>query len=564
MALLETIDVILGAKTDKLDAGLASGKGKVNSFVGQLKSAAADTSVGKSIGGIFTQLGALGPAGLAAGGIVAGGMALIAAGGVAAGVAIHGINGQLGEIDSIGDSAKRLGLTFNELVVSRLALGRSSGMDEGTIDASLQKMQLNLREAQSGTGDLAMELQALGLDAGELLRAGPVEAIKQVSGAAQQMKNPVDQTKLAFDLFGKAGAGLVTALRDGPEAIEAMQNRAKALGLELSQAQVEQVGAANDAWEDLQLIATGAFRQIAAEVAPVLTTVFSSVTDIATEFGGWTGYIRPIVDTTVLFTGNLYDAYEIATLTHKTLYNIATLNFSQVGEDIKAAASFDTGDKLLAKVNEARRAAEESARKPAGGDVDLSAFEAAEAARKKRESDEEKAKQQVVDRLQAMRDEVSLLGQTKEAVELIKFARSGANEQQMAEFEVLQKLKKEQEEIDDLKKRGEAMTDRLKSPAEQFKTDMDELKKLRESGSINETTFLRGQREAILKRDKAMERPEAPKIGFLEQGSVAAYSQGLSNQRADKQERGNKLLEEIDATLKRLENKPEKSGLKQI
>ncbi|MFO0939822.1 MAG: hypothetical protein U0930_03565 [Pirellulales bacterium] len=61
MALLETIDVILGAKTDKLDAGLNSGKTKVNSFVGQLKAAAADTSVGQSIGGMFTQLGALGP-----------------------------------------------------------------------------------------------------------------------------------------------------------------------------------------------------------------------------------------------------------------------------------------------------------------------------------------------------------------------------------------------------------------------------------------------------------------------------------------------------------------------
>lgn len=516
MALLETIDVILGAKTDKLDAGLASGKRSVNSFVGQLKSAAADTSVGRSIGGVFETLGALGPAGLAAGALVGGGLAVITAGGIAAGIAVRGINQQLSEIDSIGDSAKRIGVSFNELTEARLALGRSSGLDDSTIDASLQKMQLNLREAQSGTGDLANTLSALGLDAGELLKAGPVEAIKQVSEAAQQMKNPIDQSKLAFDLFGKAGVGLVTALRDGPDAIEEMQNKAKALGLELSQAQVEQVGAANDAWEDMTLIATGAFRQIAAEVAPVMTVIFSSVTDIATEFGGWTAFIRPVVDNTVWFAGSLYDAYEWATLTHKTLYNIATLNFSQVGEDIKAAASFDTGDKLLAKVNEARRAAEESAKKPPGGDLDLTAIEAEKKAKQDALDLDTKTQEKVRDKLDSMREEIELLGKTREEIERIKLAKMGANEAQLAEFDVL-------------------LAERKMREAETIKPDL-------------------------------MSGRDRPRVEMLQKGSVEAFRQANANDRnISLQQKANTLLEGINTTLIAIHNAPPaQNNLKRI
>ncbi|MFO0939821.1 MAG: hypothetical protein U0930_03560 [Pirellulales bacterium] len=433
---------------------------------------------------------------------------MITAGGVAAGVAIRGINQQLSEIDSIGDSAKRMGVTFNELTEARLALGRSSGLDDSTIDASLQKMQLNLREAQSGTGDLANTLEALGLDAAELLKAGPVEAIKQVSEAAQQMKNPIDQSKLAFDLFGKAGVGLVTALRDGPDAIEEMQNKAKALGLELSQAQVEQVGAANDAWEDMTLVATGAFRQIAAEVAPVLTVIFSSVTDIATEFGGWTSYIRPIVDNTVWFAGGLYDAYEAATLTHKTLYNIATLNFSQVGEDIKAAAaSFDTGDKLMARLNEARRAAEEAAKKPPTGDLDLSAYEAEKKAKQDALDFETKTQDKIRDKLDSMREEIELLGKTREEIERIKLAKMGADQAQLAEFDML-------------------MAQRKLKESEIAKPDL-------------------------------MSGRDRPRVEMLQKGSVEAFRQANANDRnASLQERANKLLEGIGNTLVAIQSAP--------
>lgn len=558
MAVLKYLDIVLGAKIDKLDTGLAAGKGKVTDFSKSMRTAFDNTSAGSAL----SSLTALGPAGMVAGAAVAGGLAVITSAGAAAAIAINGISDQLGEIDSIGDSAKRMGMNFSELVDQRLALGRSSGMDEGSIDASLQKMQLNLREAQSGSGDLANSLQALGLDAGQLLEAGPLAAIKQISQASQQLKTPIDQSKLAFDLFGKSGVGLVTVLRDGPEAIDEMANRAKQLGLELSQAQVEQVGAANDAWEDLQLVATGAFRQIAAEVAPVITTILGHVDDVAMSFGGWQTALPTIVDSAVYLAGAFYDVFEVVDLTRATLSNIKSLNFSGIGEDFTSAMDFGSGQKWVDQINQARQAAKEAAGKPVTGEVDTSAFEAEKAAREAAAATAQRNADQVSDRLNGMRDEVSLLGQSKDAMERLRLSRLGATEAQLKEFDALAKTRSEREKADEAAKSGKAMTERIRSPAEQFKADMEELKQLKEANAIDQVTYLRGQREAILKRDKAESKPEPPKIGFLQRGSVAAYSQALANEK--KSGKTDELLASIDATLIRLEGKPSESGLKRI
>ncbi len=144
-------------KTDKLDTGLAAGKGKVDGFSKSVRTAFDNTSAGSAL----SSLTALGPAGIVAGAAVAGGLAVITSAGAAAAIAVNGINQQLGEIDSIGDSAKRMGMSFSELVASREALGRSSGLDDSTIDSSLQKMQLNLREAQSAVGISPIRLRHL-------------------------------------------------------------------------------------------------------------------------------------------------------------------------------------------------------------------------------------------------------------------------------------------------------------------------------------------------------------------------------------------------------------------
>jgi hypothetical protein len=507
MAVISNLDIVLGAKTDKLDSGLNAGKGKVTGFAAQVKGElgklASAVPGGDAVMGFASKLGGLGPAAA----VAAGGAAVIAAAAAGAAVAIRGVNTQLTEIDSTGDAAKRLGVSFNDLVTARLALGRSSGLEEGAIDSSLQKMQMNLLKARDDGGALNDQLKSLGLDAGQLLQAGPVEALKQVSAAAQGMADPIDQSKLAFDLFGKAGVGLVTSLRDGPEAIDAMQQRAETLGLTLTQAQVEQVGVANDAWEDMTLIATGVFRQIAAEVAPVMTAIVTAVSDVAGGFGGWQTNLPAIVDSIVTMSGYLYDAVEFGNSISKSLINIATLNWDGLKETITNAFSFDTGEKWVAKVQAARDAAAAAAAKPLPPPVDDSTFGAGTGAAAAAQAPAAQAERdRSAERLSALRDEVIEIGMSREAIDRMRLAREGATQAQLNEFDALQRMK-----------------------------------------------------EA---REKAIEKPpepdspkvaEAAKIGALQMGSVEAELAARKNEQGNTvAERGNKLLEQIDAKLGRM------------
>jgi hypothetical protein len=506
MAVISNLDIVLGAKTDKLDSGLDRGRGKVQSWTqqvqGEFSKLASAIPGGDAVMGFASKLGGLGPvAGVAVAGIAAIG---VAAAGTA--VAIREVNEQLTQIDDTGDAAKRLGVSFNDLVTARLALGRSSGLEEGAIDSSLQKMQMNLLKARDDGGALNDQLKSLGLDAGQLLQAGPVEALKQVSAAAQGMADPIDQSKLAFDLFGKAGVGLVTALRDGPEAIDAMQQRAETLGLTLTQAQVEQVGAANDAWEDMTLIATGVFRQIAAEVAPVMTAIVTAVSDVAGGFGGWQTNLPAIVDSIVTMAGYLYDAGQFGNMLGKSLLNIATLNWEGLKQTITNAFSFDTGEQWVAKVQAARNAAALEAAKPLPPPVDESTFDSADGAASAAQSPAaQEERNRAAERLDALRDEVAEIGMTREAIDRLRLAREGATQAQLAEFDALQRTK--------------------------------------------------------AAREKAIEKPpepenlitERPKVAALERGSVAADSflRDLQHKSPEK-DRGNKLLEQIDEKLGRI------------
>ncbi len=526
------------------------------------------TQISAGAAGTSRAISMLGPVGIAIGATVAAGFVAAAVGVKALQVTIAGVREQMSAIDQTADAAKRLGFQFNELVTLRMAIGRSTGMDDGQIDSALSKMQLNLAEARSGSGALAQQLKSLGLDAGQLLKAGPVDAMKQISAAAQQMKSPIDQNKLAFDLAGKAGVALAQSLRDGPAAIEEAATKAKQLGLTLSQVQTEQVGAANDAWEDMQLVATGVFRQIAAEVSPVITAIATSVTEVAASFGGWQTALPAIVDGVVVLAGALYDGWEMANLLQSTLYKIVTLDWGSLGEGVQSALDFSTGEQWLAKVNAARQAAASAAAAPAPVGANADAIEAEREASKAaadakkqqaadREREDARNKSAIADRLGGLRDEVAVLGQAASAADRLKLARQGATQSQLAEFDALMATKQRHEDLSSAMERGKEIAAQYRTPMEEFNTQLQDLNRLFDVGAIDFNTYAKATRDAAKKAGgesaAAKQLKDTPTIAALQRGSVEAYSAANKNDKsasaAALQEKANKLLEQVNLNL---------------
>lgn len=526
------------------------------------------TQISTGAAGATRAIGSLGPVGIAVGATVAAAFVGAAVGAKALQVTIAGVREQMTAIDDTADAAKRLGFQFNELVTLRMAIGRSTGMDDGQIDSALSKMQLNLAEARSGSGALAEQLKTLGLDAGQLLKAGPVEAIKQISAVAQQMKSPIDQNKLAFDLAGKAGVALAQSLRDGPAAVDEAAAKAKQLGLTLSQAQTEQVGAANDAWEDMQLIATGVFRQIAAEFSPIITVISDSVVGVGSAFGGWQSALPMVVDQIAIAAGFAWDILEAFTATNRMIAQIANGDLSAAFQTATDALDFTSGFDIVKKLDEARAKAAEAAKSPRppaanadGIEAEREASKAAAEAKKQqaadRDRDEARNKAAVADRLGGLRDEVAVLGQAASAADRLKLARQGATQSQLAEFDALSAAKQKHEDLAATMERGKEVAAQYRTPMEQFDTQLKDLNTLFSVGAIDFNTYARATRDAAKKAggesSAAKQLKDTPTIAALQRGSVEAYSAANKNDKsataAKLQEQANKLLEQVNVNL---------------
>jgi hypothetical protein len=281
---------------------------------------------------------------------------------VAGGVAfVHHLRDVQAQIDDVADSAGKLGLSYNELSGLRFAAQEGGGVDAATTDAAIKKMLINTAKAVDGDKATREAFSKLGLDAGQLIQAGPVAATMQIADALSQVNDQGEKLKLTMDIFGKSGTELVSTLDQGSAAIqEAVDFQEKWNSLTLEQTTA--VGANNDAWDRISVLTDGISTKLAAEFAPAMHLVADLILDTSDELTDVDSSVRSIVDNVVLFVGHMKDLFELANVINATLYNTATLNFEGVAEGIDAALDITSGatgalESLYKKRDELEKAA---------------------------------------------------------------------------------------------------------------------------------------------------------------------------------------------------------------
>lgn len=572
MTTIANIDINLRATTEQLDSGFARGKSKTKQAVDEISQIQRMANVASPLTDVFSSqirslpvigqvsdgfmhaarsAGGFSVAGVAAGAAVGVALAGVVAGFMAVSHAIDRISDQLKVIDDMSDRAKSLGMTFIELNTLDLSLAETSGLDASAIEASVQRLQVRLAEAAAGDGNARRLFEQMGLDAADLIAAGPLGAMEQLSEAMQGMSD-AEQLRIAVELFGRSGAMLVNSLREGPEALREMERFAQQVGLALSEAQAEQVGAANDAWARVEMIATGAWRQIAAEASPVLEVIASKVLGIGEGFAYWHVGLPMMVDGTTLLAGTLYDLYEIAIGFFKAMYSLTTLDFSGAVDELRDAANFGTGNEWLAEVNAAREAARVAAENsrnnrstPEGVEAELNAAREAERiAEEGRRAEEQllKEKERIAkaeedarnNKIKSIKEEIALLNAENTAIrngtdfdpraarELIEAA--GQPPAFIEELQRLQEERKNQESVKADLESASDIRDSLKSPLQKMQEQMLEIADLNKKGLL---TNREAQLAAVqLARDTL---PGAAGAGAstLVQGTAEAYRKTL-------------------------------------
>jgi hypothetical protein len=170
------------------------------------------------------------------------------------------------------------GLTVNAFAELEFAAKRS-GVENDAFAAGMQKFNKSLSEARRNTGPLAALLTKVGPAYLKQLKAvkSNEEGFDLLAKAMGKIEDPGKRAELAAAAFGKAGAGMVNVLKDGPAGVAALRAEYRRLvGDQTSFA--GNADALGDAFDNLELSMMGLRNTAAGALFPALTKLTEAVT----------------------------------------------------------------------------------------------------------------------------------------------------------------------------------------------------------------------------------------------------------------------------------------------
>jgi hypothetical protein len=188
----------------------------------------------------------------------------------AAGAFSQFIGGTAGAVASIDDLSKRTGISADIIQGYSLAANQS-GVSLETFGKAVQKLTINLGEAQTGNATAVKSFADLGLSVTDLSRLGPEKAFEAVAAAISKLPNPAQQAAAAVSLFGKSGVELVPIFQEGAGYLRTMTEEAKRLGIVLQPQQIAGIASLDDSLQKAQQTLQAFSARVLAELAPSLT-----------------------------------------------------------------------------------------------------------------------------------------------------------------------------------------------------------------------------------------------------------------------------------------------------
>lgn len=248
---------------------------QLNSFIKSSESAG--QTLGSGVNRALDNFMGLAKGGAAAAGILAGGV-LAAAGAATALVESAGRQAEMLE-----QTSQKTGIAVTTLQSWTVAMAQSGlGMD--SLTRGVKTLSDQIVQSRNPNSQAAEKFAELGLTATSV-----DGVLEQLADRFDMMPDGADKTRIAVELFGKAGQDLIPILNRGSAGFRESMEQSKALGAVLSTETVKALSAADDAFDTLGVATKAASNQLAGLMAPAVTAVTESLTKgigvVATFFG---------------------------------------------------------------------------------------------------------------------------------------------------------------------------------------------------------------------------------------------------------------------------------------
>jgi hypothetical protein len=180
--------------------------------------------------------------------------------------------------DQIQKLGQKVGASTENLSALHL-IARTSASSLQEMGAALAKQSKYLGEAAEGNPKAVATLRDLGLTLNDLKGKDSVEIFELLAQRITALPSPLQKTKVAMDIFGRAGANLIptmNALAD--EGLAKVTQRARELGVLIDTNLAESARQMNDDLELLKAQSEGLGTRLAAGLAPQLSQALQIVT----------------------------------------------------------------------------------------------------------------------------------------------------------------------------------------------------------------------------------------------------------------------------------------------
>lgn len=173
--------------------------------------------------------------------------------------------------DQLDELSNRLGISTEKLG----ALGYAATLTGGNLDTiagAIPKLSKAIIAAGDESSQMGKIFRALGVDVKDA--AGNFrdveDVLPEVMDAFQSLNDDTLEQAAAMELFGRSGAELLEFLNLGSSGLTTMEDRFRALGLEISEGTAKDAAEFNDKLGDLKLTAQAFATKLAAELLPQL------------------------------------------------------------------------------------------------------------------------------------------------------------------------------------------------------------------------------------------------------------------------------------------------------
>jgi hypothetical protein len=204
-------------------------------------------------------------------------------GGISFAAAISSARSYMQELDSLGKASAKLGVDTKELSALRFG-GEQSGLGEGVVDKSLQKLSQRISEAKQGAGEALPIFKELGLSVNSLSGMTADKQLNVIADALQGVTNQGDKIRIMTKLFEEEGVGLLNMLSNGSQGLNEFRNEAKKMGIDFGTEAVAGIEKANDAINRLKTTMGAIGQKIVIEMAPQVESVANELAKAMQEF----------------------------------------------------------------------------------------------------------------------------------------------------------------------------------------------------------------------------------------------------------------------------------------